>query len=63
MKYKIVWAHDSSQLELEVNRMMLEGWQPIGGLAAMSQSYGIDTFKGVLGGLEGTIDESVRISV
>jgi len=37
MKYIIAGGVTVEQLELEVNRLMEQGWQPIGGIAAVSK--------------------------
>ncbi len=41
MKYRIAYAENASKLEVEVNKLMDEGWQPIGGIAAMSETSSI----------------------
>lgn len=56
MKYTIVWAHDSSDLELKVNSLMVEGWQPIGGLAAMAEHYNIDGIVDNMGFIDSNVN-------
>jgi len=41
MKYKIAYAKTASELEVKVNSLMDAGWQPIGGIATMSQASSI----------------------
>ena len=38
MKYRIVIAKDGASLEEEVNRLIAEGWEPLGGVA-IDNSY------------------------
>jgi hypothetical protein len=42
MRYRIVHATSASKLEVEVNRMIEYGWQPIGGVDSSRQ--GMSTY-------------------
>jgi len=39
MKYKIVRADKSSEMEAEVNKLISEGWTPCGGICVHSDGY------------------------
>ena len=41
MKYGITYAKTAEELEVEVNRLMAEGWQPLGGIATISELIGM----------------------
>ena len=39
MKYKIVRSDKSSEMEYEVNKLIAEGWTPLGGICVHSDAY------------------------
>ena len=54
MKYRILESDDAGKLMIEVNKLMDEGYQPLGGLAAMSRLKELD------GHLDGYIGYTVE---
>ena len=40
IRYEVVYANSESAFVEQINKMILEGWQPLGGMAANFQNNG-----------------------
>ena len=43
-EYKIVEEHNEFSLEININKMIKNGWKPQGGLQIVRNSYDLDKF-------------------
>ena len=48
MKYYVVQASKVNELEVKVNSLMQQGWQPIGGIDSSKQDMGTEYYQAMI---------------